>query len=327
MSFPDFKVVISDGGYDMVLDVSPDTFSESRSANWSPYDIVHTPVQVLGYSGTTSRTISITAKLVSRTDKEAKINKNRLQVIRHWVVNDFGIGNTGAPPPSLRIRAFRNTFPETQGYMTTYSVDYPSDVDWIETSDGDPFPVIVSVSMSFIETYSPAQLRHFNRYNIKGGPFKTEKIGKGGSGIGAIGYGSSQIDNVIDKKALDGLTGVRGNTSNSEAAVINESLNKEANAKESFSETVQKAREKMTTTVGSLYSKAQSEVMSNNFSLLPKLPSTDSFFKFNMFDQYKQQLKSPLVTAPQTEASKVNTSEENVAALVNQEDREQKNDF
>ena len=143
MSLPDFKVVISDGGYDMVLDVSPDSFSESRNANWSPYDTVHTPVQVLGFAGTSSRTVGITAKLISRTDKEAKINKSRLQVIRHWVVNDFGIGRTGAPPPILRIKAFRNTFPEMQGYMQSYNWDYPSDVDWIETNDGDPFPVVM----------------------------------------------------------------------------------------------------------------------------------------------------------------------------------------
>ena len=111
MSLPEFKVIISDGGYDMVLDVSPDTFSESRNVNWSPYDIVHSPVQILGYGGSSSRTISISAKLVSRTAKEAKINKNRIQTIRYWAVNDFRNRKHWCAPTDFAFKGVQKYIP------------------------------------------------------------------------------------------------------------------------------------------------------------------------------------------------------------------------
>ena len=325
MSLPEFKVIISDGGYDMVLDVSPDSFSESRTANWSPYDVVHTPVQVLGYSGTTSRNISITAKLISRTAKEAKINKNRIQTVRFWVVNDFGVGNTGAPPPVLRLKAFKNTFPEMQCYMTSYSTDYPSDVDWIETTEGDPFPTVITVSLSFIEVYAPAQLRFFNRLNLKGANFKSEHVGfgKGGCGIGGIGSGSS-LSKVIDDKAFDGVSGVSGNFSKSaesEIGAIVKSTNDGMNgSKESFSEALQKAKEKNSIIPGSDYSKAQLAVMSNNFSILPSAKEAglvDNVCMSDKAEQYRQQLKSPLyANLSLSTGSKVNTKMEDISALI-----------
>lgn len=324
MSLPDFKVIISDGGYDMVLDASPDSFSESRTVNWSPYDIVHTPVQILGYSGSSSRTISVTAKLISRTAKEAKINKNRIQTIRYWAVNDFGVGNTGAPPPVLRLKAFKNTFPEMQCYLTNYGIDYPTDVDWIPTTEGDPFPVVISVTLGFIECYTPAQMRKFNRFNLKGAPYSTERIGfgKGGCGIGSIGKGS-ELTPMIDMKAIDGVTGVTQNISNSANAVINNGINDVAVAKqESFAESVAKAREKNTPQIGSLYSKAQKMAMSNNFTSLPDLTTGVSDYS-DTLSKYTGNLKSVLFTKPAS--SVVNTKAEDVTALL--EIREEKNDF
>jgi hypothetical protein len=326
MSLPDFKVIISDGGYDMVLDASPDSFSESRSVNWSPYDIVHTPVQILGYGGSSSRTISLSAKLISRTAKEAKINKNRIQTIRYWAVNDFGAGNTGAPPPVLRLKAFKNTFPEMQCYLTNYSIEYPSDVDWIPTTEGDPFPVVMTVAMGFIECYTPLQMRNFNRFNLKGAPYQTERIGfgKGGCGIGGVGKGS-EIVQMIDMKAIDGVTGVVANTSDSSSAVINNGVNEVAAAKqESFADAVAKAREKTTPQAGSLYTKAQKLAMSNNFVSLPDLTKGVSDYS-DTLSKYSGNLKSVLYKKPAT--SVVNTKNEDVNTLISTEPdlREDKN--
>lgn len=94
MSLGDFKVVVSDGSYGMVIDASPDSFDEARGANWAPYATIHTPVQLLGYGGTTSRTFNLSFRLISRTAHEATINKGHIQVIRFWVMNDFGVGKT-----------------------------------------------------------------------------------------------------------------------------------------------------------------------------------------------------------------------------------------
>lgn len=294
----------------MVLDVSPDSFSEQRTANWSPYDIVHSPVQILGYSGTTSRTISISAKLVSRLATEAKINKNRIQVIRHWVVNDFGVGNTGSPPPILRLKAFKNTFPEMQGYLTSYSVEYPSDVDWITTTEGDPFPTVMTVSMSFIETYSPAQMRSFNRYNLKGATYSAETIGRGGSGIGEIGAG---LSGVIDMNAYDGIGNTNKTVTSSADVEVNTGI-AQSNGDSAFAESVRQAKDTNKSVLSSVFSTSQSQIMSNNFS---SLPSTD--YVSEAIDSYSMPTKSLLTTTVAKNsfgtASTVNTKYEDISLL------------
>jgi hypothetical protein len=237
----------------------------------------------------------------------------------------------------LRIRAFRNTFPEMQCYLTNYGIEYPSDIDWIQTTEGDPFPVVMTVTLSFIEVYTPAQLRHFNRLNLKGGAFKTEKIGRGGCGIGSVGSGSSELSKVIDDKSLDGLSSISGNVSNSESAVINgvDGINGADAKKESFSEAVQKARDKTSVVPGSLYTKAQQDAMSNNFSLLPTFDTAGvgSGLGMDALDQYRQNLKSPLYAQKPSANDSINTIDERISDMINAEQteedsgKEQKNDF
>lgn len=97
----------------------------------------------------------------------------------------------GAPPPVLRLKGFRNTFPEVQCVLNNYSISYPSDLDWIMTEDGDPIAVIQNISLSFTEVYSAVQLRDFDRLNLKGAGFTSTKIGKGGNGITTMKQGST----------------------------------------------------------------------------------------------------------------------------------------
>ena len=73
------------------------TITEGRNATYENYTILHLPTDIFTYRNTTSRHFSIPIRLVSRNGKEADENANKIDLIRSWVLPDFG--NSGATPP------------------------------------------------------------------------------------------------------------------------------------------------------------------------------------------------------------------------------------
>lgn len=53
--------------------------------------------------------------------------------------------------------------------MTQLSLPYPSDVDYIPTEDGTPFPAIMSIDMQLSEAHSPRELRQFDLHRYRRG--------------------------------------------------------------------------------------------------------------------------------------------------------------
>ena len=148
------------------------TISESRQANYASFTPIQHPGEILKYQGTSSRTWSVTVQLVSRTVDEATQNQANLNIIRSWVMPFYGVGTAnnqftaaylGAPPPIITLTAYGDyAIGPVKCIMENYSFDWPNTVDYIQTVDGQPFPVLATISMHFKESFSPAEYSGFD---------------------------------------------------------------------------------------------------------------------------------------------------------------------
>lgn len=156
--------------------VSP-RISESRSAQYSEVNLIHHPGSILKYERTASRSWNVSAKLVSRNQQEASENQNILNMLRGWVMPFYGAGTEqndpdklGAPPPVLLFSGFgENNIGKIPVVLESYSTDWPNDCDYIPTMTGDPFPVVMDITVNLKESYSPAEYSNFNLFAYKSG--------------------------------------------------------------------------------------------------------------------------------------------------------------
>jgi hypothetical protein len=176
---------LSDSSYPLIIfDVTP-TIAESRSINYNAFDPLHAPGEILKYKNTASRTWNISAKLVSRTIEEATKNLDNLNLIRSWAMPFYGTGTAayagerlGAPPPILTLQAYgENMVGPVKCVMDSYNWTYPNDIDYIQANTVDaggstvkvPFPVIIDITISLKETWSPAELSAFDLNKYRSG--------------------------------------------------------------------------------------------------------------------------------------------------------------
>ena len=166
--------------------VSP-TVSESRQAQYTATDIVHHPGQLQIYKSSTARGYGIEAQLISRTAAEAQANIDTINLIRSWTMPYYGEGTQeselangeagsrfGAPPDILELQGYGNSkssriIGPVPVVLTSYSWTWPNDVDYIKSSGGEPFPVIVSIHIDVVEALSPKQYSSFSLAAFKKG--------------------------------------------------------------------------------------------------------------------------------------------------------------
>ena len=182
----EFKVTISaePTGDIIVLSVMP-TISEDRSATYKAFAPIHHPGEIMKYESTSSRSWRLEAKLISRTSEEASNNVRDLNIIRSWVMPFYGEGTAnpssslaqylGAPPCILTLSGYgqKNIGP-VKTVLENYSTNWPNDIDYIRTlPDANgvsiPFPVVMSVSLSLKETWSPAEYSGFDLVEYRAG--------------------------------------------------------------------------------------------------------------------------------------------------------------
>ena len=184
----DLKVTLSQepaadelGGGTVVFEVMP-TIQEERSVTYQPMDIVHHPGEIMKYKSTSARSWQISAKLISRDQKEAAANLKTINLIRAWAMPYHGIGTEatdarllGAPPPILTLAAYGNTMiGPVKCVLESHSWTWPNDVDYIPTDDSEggervPFPVLLDISISLKEAWSPAEYSGFSIRDYRAG--------------------------------------------------------------------------------------------------------------------------------------------------------------
>lgn len=87
----------------------------------------------------------------------------------------------GAPPDVLYLTAYSDAR-DTGGKLnrptnifripvviTSLSINFPNDVDYIPTIDGQPFPIIMSISLSLVESHSPREMEKFDIFKYRDG--------------------------------------------------------------------------------------------------------------------------------------------------------------
>lgn len=80
----------------------------------------------------------------------------------------------GTPPAILLFSAYSNQSKRGNIYkipcvITNLGITYPSDVDYIPTEEGVPFPIITTVSISLTETHSPGEYERFSLDDFRQG--------------------------------------------------------------------------------------------------------------------------------------------------------------
>jgi len=155
------KVHISGEFSRVIFEVTPGSLTESRTANYDPWSLVHLPTDLYAYRNTSSRTWAISAMIVSRTPQEAEANSKILNTVRSWVLPDFA--RTGAPPEILTFSAYDDpNIDHVTCILQSYSWNYPADVDYVYLTK-HKMPIISTLSLNLMEIWSAAKIQDQSR--------------------------------------------------------------------------------------------------------------------------------------------------------------------
>lgn len=207
-------------GDTIVFDVMP-TIDESRSVTYRGFTPIQHPGEILKYEGTSARTFGITVKFISRTVAEADANQQKINLLRSWEMPFYGQGTAddpttapylGAPPPILTLTSYgAGMIGPVKCVLENYQWTWPNDVDWIHTSGdvGDvvPFPVIMSVSLTLKETWSPSEFSKFNLMSFRSGDLSAafggspsnasvSSAGTSAAGVNPASVNTSQLNSI-----------------------------------------------------------------------------------------------------------------------------------
>lgn len=165
------KLVSKVTGETVLFKVMP-TISESRAAVYDDVMMPHHPGLIAKYNHSAPRTWSIgSIKLISRTTAEADENQRIINTLRGWLMPYYGSGTEisapdlfGAPPDLLEFTAYGDhNIGKIPVVLENAGWDWPNDVDWIHTSTGEPFPVILHIGqLSLKEAWSPREYSGFD---------------------------------------------------------------------------------------------------------------------------------------------------------------------
>jgi hypothetical protein len=150
----------------IVLTVMP-TIQEGQSAEYVEFNPVHHPGSILKYRKTSGRSWTVSGKLISRTREEAEQNLRYLNIIRSWVMPQYGsrtvTATLGAPPPIITLEAFGpRMIGPVKCVLENFGWTFPNDVDYIPTFANEPFPVILDISLNLKESWAPSEFSSFN---------------------------------------------------------------------------------------------------------------------------------------------------------------------
>lgn len=172
------KLISKTSGEIVFFRVMP-TISESRAAQYDDVMMPHHPGLIAKYNHTAPRSWSIgNIKLISRTIAEADENQKIINTIRGWLMPYYGSGTEmttpdmlGAPPDLLEFTAYgQHNIGGIPVVLENASWDWPNDVDWIHTSNGEPFPVIMNLGqLQLKEAWSPREYSGFDLAAYKQG--------------------------------------------------------------------------------------------------------------------------------------------------------------
>lgn len=162
---------LSDSLSVVVFEATPD-MNEGAQNLFVDIGDIRAAASIVIYMGSPSRTFSINAKFVSRTAVEAKDNMQYVNILKAWrepaIKANGSIGT--AEPETLRLFAYGDVLKGIPVMINNISIEYPSDVDYILSSDGNVWvPIIQSVTIGLKEVRSFQDLESFDYEKFKAG--------------------------------------------------------------------------------------------------------------------------------------------------------------
>lgn len=182
-------VTLRDGDKTILFDATPQ-ITETTSVEYTQRGIPQLPTSINSYEGTHSRTFSVSnIRLISRTRAEARSNLLTLWTLRGWTKPNFGRGDDsnkqslGMPPKILFLSAYNSPYQSSSPttphnildvpvVITSLSIEYPQDVDYIPDTEDTPVPVVQTITLELLETQSPANISRFSLRDYKQGLLK-----------------------------------------------------------------------------------------------------------------------------------------------------------
>lgn len=196
------KLVSRVNGAAVVFDVMP-TVSETRQADYEPLSTPHMPGEFQKYRGTKSASWQINATFICRTSAEATQQLHNLATLRSWVMPYFGDNSPsellGAPPDVLDFSGWRGIVGEVPVVITSLNWTWPKECDWIPTEDKIPFPTVLDVQISVVESFSAQQFNNFDIQSFRDGDM-----------VGAYSTPPVRVSNTVDEAKAEANVGAGG---------------------------------------------------------------------------------------------------------------------
>lgn len=154
---------------------------ETRIAEYEALQPPQLPGEFQKYRGTKSVQWTITGVLTAATVFEASMNRFYVNTLRSWTYPFFGEaqqadGRLGAPPPIILFSGWRGLVGEVPTVVTNLNWTWPKDVDWLPTDAIDPvsgmpipFPAVVTITITLVESFSPSQINNINLASYRTG--------------------------------------------------------------------------------------------------------------------------------------------------------------
>lgn len=141
---------------------------ESGQTIYISMDDIRSPASLLIWMGSPSRTFSINAKLISRTETEAKESVRQKNLLQAWRMPlGGGIGQSSVPS-IISLNGYGGQFRNIPVVVQSVNFSFPTDVDYISTSGYD-VPIIWPVSVVLREFHTKDEMETFNYNSYKAG--------------------------------------------------------------------------------------------------------------------------------------------------------------
>ncbi len=170
------------------FEVMPE-ISENRNAEYEALQASQMPGEFQKFKGTKAVSWQVNATLTCRTREEASDNFSSINILRSWTMPYFGNNQgremMGAPPPVIKFTGWRGLVGSVPTVVTSLNWSWPKDCDWLPTNilgEGGkpiPFPTVINVQFTLVETYSASEFNALDLTAFKRGDFVSAYGGKG----------------------------------------------------------------------------------------------------------------------------------------------------
>ena len=156
---------------EVIFRVTPE-ISEGRSVTFVETSDIRAPGGILIYIGTQPRTYDITAKFVSRTEKEATEAFQYLHLLKSWTMPieektggwDNGVGGSSTPDVLMLYGynggdSSRGQFRGVPVVITSLNLSFPPDINYIQTKHKVFVPIIQNVTIALKEARQFTELQ------------------------------------------------------------------------------------------------------------------------------------------------------------------------